>query len=158
MNIGQAKTIRKTDYEVLESDGVKGHKYPVHQVKHFNQGHVYLYYIGQTLERVYTGRDYVPLLVDGLYWIGKNVGNNSAAPLIKIKDDDGDEHEAQEAAPITGDSTDPHCPGQDLSRIVASDVLHIGWAATKKKNYAGYIAIAAAIVIVIVILKARGII
>lgn len=150
---GQNKVQRATPYDVIESDGVLGGRYPVEHVKALNEGYVFLYKKGIQTERVYAGRKYIPLKMDGTYWIGKRRGNNSAALLLDDREierppdlpadlawfardqRDTNGHVAvDEATAIVGCSTDPDCPGEDLSRLVASDILHRTSKATAKPS------------------------
>jgi hypothetical protein len=94
---------------------------------------------------VFIGRKYRPLVQDGLFLVGKNLGNNSAALLL-------DETTITLAVPIAGPShqpipilpdgnpvtqavavvaasTDPNCPGEDLSAIVRTHGVALGYKA-----------------------------
>lgn len=154
---GQSKVQRTTPYEVIESDGVVGGRYPVEAVKAFNEGLVFIYKKGLTVERVYAPRDYIPLKMDGVFWIGKELGNNSAARLVTITDELAQEVQVHPAVTVVGEPTDPDCPGQDLSRLVASDILHIGWRATRKpSNTWIFIAIAVVVIIAVIAYAMRG--
>lgn len=164
---GQSKVQRATPYEVIESDGVLGGRYPVEYVAAFNEGYLFLYKKGITVERVYAGRKYIPLKMDGLWWIGKRRGNNSAALLVNdrviarppdlpadlpwfSRDEISDDGHVgvPEALSVVGCSTDPDCPGEDLSRLVGSNILSAAQKATRKPSYTWLLVIGAVIILI----------
>lgn len=170
---GQSKVQRATPYDVIESDGVQGAKYPVEYVKAFNEGYLFLYKRGLVTERLYAGRKYRPLRMGDVWWIGKNRGNNSAALLLDdtdiirppdlpadlpwfatselVKDNGHYLAPVDNAVAVVGCSTDPDCPGEDLSRLVAADMVGIASKATRKPSTMWLIA-AVGVVVVIAIL------
>lgn len=176
---GQSKIERGTPYEVIESDGVQGERYPVEYVKAFNEGYLFLYKRGVFTERVYAGRKYRPLRVGQVWWIGKNRGNNSAALLLDdteilrppdlrpelpwfattelIKENGHYLARVENAVAVVGCSTDPDCPGEDLSRLVSADMVGIASKATRKASMTWlFIGIGVVVVIAILAYIMRG--
>lgn len=177
--LGQSKLQRATPYDVIESDGVQAERYPVEYVKAFNEGFLFLYKRGVFTERVYAGRKYRPLRVGQVWWIGKNRGNNSAALLLDdtdilrppdlpaelpwfattelIKENGHYLAPVENAVSVVGCSTDPDCPGEDLSRLVSADMVGIASKATRKPSMTWLlIAIGALVVIAIIAYAMRG--
>lgn len=133
-----------SSWMVLESDGQEGVRYGVSEVRGFTDGLVLVYEKNGKKERVYVGRKYRPLRIGERFWVGKNVGNNSAAGLVQVEGEP-----VREADAVVGPSTDSDCPGEDLSRLVACDILGIGMKAIKKRSVFLYVAIIIGIVVVI---------
>lgn len=146
---------RVTPYNVVESDGVLGGIYEVKNVLGFTDGKVMVYDRQGEIERVFVPNSYIPLRVNGAWWIGKKVGNNSAARIVQMPGE-SEARTVTTAADVIGDSVDPDCPGSDCSRILASNILHRVAKSTRKQDNKWVWIIGAAVVAVIVIIIARG--
>jgi len=119
---GEKAKTHKSRFVVLESDGVRLKHYPVTEVSGYKDGLVLRYKnINGLVDLVYAGRNYRPLEESGQFFVGKNLGNNSAAALVE----DTDGKEMAVAVPVVGDSTDADCPGEDLSALARSDLLAV---------------------------------
>lgn len=117
---------RKPKFVVCTSDGSHVNFHPSVKVKAYTDGLV-VFYIDPDgrLDMVGFGRKYRPLERDGVFYIGKNIGNDSAAWLVKLHLD-GQEVEIPGAADVVGASTDPDCPGDDLSEVMRANLYGIG--------------------------------
>lgn len=154
--IAELSRRKKTKYNVVVSDGLRGRKYPVKEFVAYNEGYVLRYKNGDgQMDVVYAGPKYRPLEVDGEYWVGKRTGNNSACYIdyegIKVK----------EACEVVGPSIDPDCPGEDLSSLVRTDVLAIGYhTLTEAKKVSWKVIIIIGIIVVAVVvfmyIRSRG--
>ena len=113
----------KTKYKVKVSDGNQVKTFDVLKMIGYNEGFAMRYKDGDgNVDVVYMARDYRPVQEDGFYLVGKNLGNNSAATLVDGKS-------VAIGCDIVGRSSDPDCPGEDLSAIVRSDGVAIGYKA-----------------------------
>ena len=150
----RSKPKRGTPYDVIESDGVLGGIYEVKNVLGFTDGKVMVYDRHGEIERVFVPNSYIPLRVNGSWWIGKNVGNNSAAHIV-VADGNGTSS-VQTASPVIANSVDADCPGADCSRILASNILHRVSKSTRKQDNKWLWIIGGAVVAVIIIIIMRG--
>jgi len=117
------RTSRKTQYKVKVSDGNRCRTYDVTEVVGYTDGFALRYKDGQgNQDVVYMARTYRPVVEDGFYMVGKRLGNNSAAVVVDGK-------QLAVGCDVVGRSTDSDCPGEDLSAIVRSDGLAIGYKA-----------------------------
>ena len=116
---------KKPKFVVQTSDGSHIAFYPSVKVKAYTDGLVVFYQNADgRLDMVGFNRKYRPLEQEGVFYIGKNIGNDSAAPLITLHRDD-EKVEAPGAADIVGASTDPNCPGDDLSEIMRANLYSL---------------------------------
>jgi hypothetical protein len=117
------KPARNLAYAVLVSDGTRVRKYPITEIRGYLDGLRMTY---QTADHqkdvVYVGSKYRPLQMDGTFLVGKHLGNNSAALVLTEEE----LAKNNSAVPLIGPSTDPDCPGQDLSQLVGSDIFATG--------------------------------
>jgi hypothetical protein len=113
----------KTDYIVIVSDGLKGKPYPITEIVGYNEGYALRYKNGDDkLDVVYVSRQFRFLEYEGKYLLGKRLGNNSGCEI------DFEGAKIKEGIEVIGPSTDPDCPGEDLSSLVRTDVLAIGYS------------------------------
>lgn len=112
----------KTDIVVIVSNGLKGKPYPITEVIGYNEGFALRYKNSQhKLDTVYIKHDFRMLEMDGKYYLGKRLGNNSGCEI------DYEEEKVKEGVEVVGPSTDPNCPGNDLSALVRNDVMAQGY-------------------------------
>ena len=162
------KKTTKTDYKVLEKTNDIGHIYDVDEVRSFNEGLVLVYTKNGQKDRVLVGNKYRPLRVGSKLWVGKNTGNSSQAlinddrklemvPIPTDNLDETDEAPVAWAVSVVGDSTDPDCPGQDLTGLERSNLLYLGIKAVyKKRNWTWVIVIGVVLLAVLLILYLRS--
>jgi hypothetical protein len=149
---------QKPHYRVKVSDGSHAHTYDVKRMTPYNDGFVLEYKNSQNKwDVVFMGRKYRPLLENGIFLVGKNAGNNSAAVVI----DGPGGQKISTTSPIIGISTDPNCPGEDLSSIVRSHSLATGYKALYEskipwKTLVIIIIIGIVIMVGIYFLRSRG--
>lgn len=119
---------KKPKFVVQVSDGSHVEFYPSVKVKAYTDGLVIFYKDADgRLDMVGALRSYRPLERDGVFYIGKNAGNNSAARLIELHENGKKEGEkVPGAAEVMGDSTDPNCPGEDMSEMMRANLYGIG--------------------------------
>jgi hypothetical protein len=119
---------KKPKFVVQTSDGAHVDFHPCTRVKAYTDGLVVFYKDPDgRLDMVGFNRKYRPLERNGVFYVGKNIGNDSAAALITLHENgkkDGDEVPA--AADIVGASTDPDCPGDDLSELMRANIYGVG--------------------------------
>lgn len=115
-------------FVVQTSDGSHVDFHPVVKVRAYTDGIVLFYKNTENrLDMVGVLRNYRPLERDGVFYVGKNIGNNSAAALITLHEEgkkDGDKVPA--AADIVGASTDKDCPGDDMSEMMRANLYGVG--------------------------------
>ena len=110
---------RKGGFMVLVSDGDEIKPHRVKEVVGYNEGYRMSYSLGNgNTDYVYVGRGYEFLRLGDVRLVGKKLGNNSACHLCV----DGQELKGCVASVVIGEPTDPNCPGEDLSRLVGSDI------------------------------------
>lgn len=151
---------KRSGYAVLVTDGTRGGVFPVNEVVGYNDGFVLRYKNsnGQK-DMVYIGRDYRAIEVDGVYWVGKRSGNNSGATITY--EEDGQRSKVKVAVDAVGPSTDPDCPGEDLSALIRGDSFATGYRALYERRIPWKVILligAAVLVLVVVymIAKSRG--
>lgn len=153
-NLSPAKPA--TDYIVLVTDGTQIKEHPIIDVVGYNDGFAMRYKNGAgTLDVVYVGRRYRPMQRGGKWLIGKRLGNNSACQITV------DGVTMQQAADVIGPSTDPDCPGEDLSAVVRTDGLATGYSALYESKipwkWIIIIGVVALVVILVIsFIKSRG--
>jgi hypothetical protein len=117
---------KKPKFVVQTSDGSHVDFHPSIKVKAYTDGLVVFYKDSEgRLDMVGFNRKYRALERDGAFYIGKNIGNDSAAPLIVLHRD-GEKVEVPGAAEIVGPSTDTDCPGDDLSEMMRANIYGVG--------------------------------
>lgn len=157
------KKATKTDYRVLERTNDVGHIYDVDEVRSFNDGLVLIYTKNGQKDRVLVGNKYTPLRVGSKLWVGKNTGNSSQAlinddrklqmvPLTTDGQDEPDEGPIAWAVSVIGDSTDPDCPGQDLTNLERSNLLYLGIKAVYKKRSWTWVIIIGVVVLAVILI------
>jgi hypothetical protein len=124
---------KKPKFVVITSDGSHLGFSVVNDVIGFNEG-LALHYKPDDgpADVVFVGRDYRPQEYKGVYYVGKNIGNNSAAELIPVHRN-GMEEKMPAAGPIVGKSADPNAPGEDYSGIGRSNLYALGLKAVYGK-------------------------
>jgi len=143
--IGLLSSKPKTNFKVKVSDGNQARTYDVGEVVAYNEGFALRYKDKDgNKDVVYMGRKYRPLMEDGCYIVGKNLGNNSAAIVV-------DGVKLAVACDVVGRSTDADCPGEDLSAIIRSDGLAIGYKALYETKIPWKLLLIAGIVGVVII-------
>ena len=124
---------------VIEHDGKANKVCRVVESTGYNEGTAVRYMNGdRKADVVYVGRDYVPVKVGRLEVIYKVKGNNSAAVLCP---------------------TDRDCPGEDLSSLVRSHVMGVGYKSLYEKAFPWMwlaIGLIVAVIAVVVFLVAKG--
>jgi len=145
----------KTDFVVIVSDGLHGKPYPITEIVGYNEGYVMRYKNSdKKLDTVYVGRKFRFLEYEGKYLLGKRLGNDSGC-YINFEDE-----KIKEGVEVIGPSTDPDCPGEDLSSLVRTDVMAIGYnTLTESKvswKWIIIIGIIAVAVLVFMYIKSRG--
>lgn len=139
------ETNEKSQFKVKVSDGIRCRSFPVKEVVGYNEGKVMRYKNADgQLDVVYMSHDYRPILEDGFYVVGKRLGNNSACAVIDGKP-------GPVACEVIGKSSDRDCPGEDLSAIVRSDGLAIGYRALYESKIPWKLIVIAGIVAIVVI-------
>jgi hypothetical protein len=119
----------KPKFKVIVSDGSNIEFCPVKRIRGYTDGYMMEYKpVDGKVDYVAVGRKYRPLRGrNGVYYVGKNLGNNSAAYLVKLHKD-GNEAEYPGAVAVVADSSDPDCPGEDCSEIIRGDLYGCGLA------------------------------
>jgi hypothetical protein len=154
---------KKTKYDVLVCDGIesKGKLFPVTDIVAYNEGVAMRYKNhNNKLDTVYIGHKYRPLQVGDRFWIGKRLGNNSAC-TIALNGEKVEIKAEEIAVAVIGAPTDADCPGEDLSGVVRTDGLAIGYESLYESKIPwkwvviiGVIVIA--VIAVIYFIKSRG--
>jgi hypothetical protein len=117
---------KKPKFVVQTSDGSHVDFHPSIKIRAYTDGLVVFYKDPDgRLDMVGFNRKYRPLERDGVYYIGKNIGNDSAANLIELHRN-GETEKVPGAAEVVGESTDPDCPGDDLSEMMRANLYGIG--------------------------------
>ena len=112
----------KVKYVVLVSDGVTLEHCRVYETVGYNDGIVFRYKRKNGVaDVVYAGKGYRALEENGTFYVGKRYGNNSAAEIDVLEGE-----RVFVASGVIGESSDPDCPGTDLSRLIMSDFLGTG--------------------------------
>jgi hypothetical protein len=120
---------KRESYAVLVTDGIRGKLFPVKTIVAYNEGYVLRYKnSAKKLDMVYIDRGYRPVEVDGVYWVGKNSGNNSGASITY------DGVDVPRACPVVGPSSDRNTPGEDLSNLIRNDSFAEGYRALYESN------------------------
>jgi hypothetical protein len=108
----------RVKYVVLERTGDVGEFYDVVDVAGYSEGMVMRYKNGAGLvAMVLVGKKYRFLDVGGRYFVGKQLGNDSACEICV----DGITMKVPVAVGVVGPPTDPNCPGEDLCALGQSD-------------------------------------
>jgi hypothetical protein len=149
---------KKPKFVVVTNDGSHIDFHPSVKTKAYTDGLVVFYKDADgRLDMVGVLRNYHPLEREGVFYIGKNMGNNSAANLITLhKDNESDGEQVPEAADMVGNSTDPNCPGDDMSEMMRANLYGIGLQSiTEEKtvNKRLIIIIIAALVIGLIVIR-----
>lgn len=117
---------KKPKWMVITSDGAHLDFAPVSQIVGYNEGLVLTYKpAGGLSDTVLVGRKYRPLEWKGTFFVGKNIGNDSAADLVEVHSN-GRTDKVKPATDIVGASSDPDCPGEDLSALGRSNLWGLG--------------------------------
>ena len=146
----------KTAFVVIVSDGIKGKPYPIKEVVGYNEGFVLRYKNGDgELDSVYVSRKFRFLEYDGKYLLGKRLGNNSGCEI------NYEGEKVKEGVEVIGPSSDRDCPGEDLSSLIRTDVMAIGYRALTEakvpKKWIIVVVIVAVIAVgVFAFIKSRG--
>ena len=113
---------KRRSYIIAVSDGVGIKEYPALDRYAYNDGFVYEYKNekGET-DMVLVPHGYAYGQVNGSLIIGKNVGNASAARLIRNEF-------------LMGGSIDRNAPGDDLSMLARTHVMAKGYKTVYEKN------------------------
>lgn len=116
-------TNKPREYWIAESDGVGIHEYPCTQRFNYNGGFVFNYKdkSGRT-QICLVPRKYKFHETASKIYIGKNLGNSSAAVMLGIGDI------------LIGNSTDVDCPGEDLSLLYRTHMASMGYKSLYEKN------------------------
>ena len=116
----------RSKYIVLVSDGAKLSHCTVVETVGYNEGLVHRYRTKSgVLDMVYCSRKYRALEESGVFYIGKQLGNNSGAKLVDVTVD-GVAVKVVEGCEVVGESSDKDCPGEDLSALIRSDFVGKG--------------------------------
>jgi len=149
----------KTDFVVIVSAGNdKGEKHAITKVIGYNEGYALRYKNGDNkLDTVYVDRNFRFLELEGKFYLGKRLGNNSGCQ-INI---DGETIQASKGIEVIGAPRDPNCPGEDLSALIRTDVMALGYnTITESKINVKWVLIIGGIVAVIALIywfvKSRG--
>jgi hypothetical protein len=117
---------KKPKFVVQTSDGSHVDFHPAIKIKAYTDGLVIFYRDSDgRLDMVGVLRNYRPLERDGVFYVGKNIGNNSAATLIELHNN-GEVEKVHGATAVVGKSTDPNCPGDDMSEMMRANLYGIG--------------------------------
>lgn len=101
----------KTDFVVLLTEGVHIVPRDIIGLVPYNRGVAMRYRNGSgQVDTVYVPHNFNYLQRDGKYYLGKQVGNNSACPVL-------------------GRPVDPNTPGEDLSALIRADGIGVGFKA-----------------------------
>jgi len=119
---------KKPQFVVVTSDGSHIKFHHSTKTKAYTDGIVVFYRDPDgRLDMVGFNRKYRPLERDGVFYVGKNIGNDSAANLITLHENGKpDGEEVPGPAATVGDSTDPNCPGDDLSELMRANIYGVG--------------------------------
>lgn len=130
--------MKKPKFKVVTSDGSNIEFCPVLRIRGYTDGVVLEYKKPETgqCDVVAMHHDYRPLHRQGIYYVGKNTGNNSAAYLITLhRNGDGEAESFPGAAAVVGASSDPDCPGEDCSEIIRSNLYGVGLESISEKPH-----------------------
>jgi hypothetical protein len=119
---------KKPKFVIQTSDGSHVDFHPSVKVKAYTDGLVVFYRDpGGRLDMVGFNRKYKPLERNGSFYVGKNIGNDSAAALVELHEEGKkDGVKVPAAADVVGASTDPDCPGDDLSELMRANIYGVG--------------------------------